>query len=209
MVPRVETSVLGCAGGGHACLGNPLPWLLQGPFSAPRQPFRQKKCLCPPLGTFSWWLSILVRASARWQRWKCRRNALTLISSSQRTRWYIDRQANQLETFCLPLFGGAERHWREFYQAKPRSQTPYSFHFTAARSSAFFISLSEISVWLWLCEMLPCCQFGEEVLTYCSSHDDNQCDYAEGVSECNQWGLLFSVALTVIHLRSAARVWNV
>lgn len=32
MVPRVETHVLDCAEGGHACLGNPLPWLLQGPF---------------------------------------------------------------------------------------------------------------------------------------------------------------------------------
>lgn len=26
--------VLACAGGGHACLANPLPWLLQGSFLA-------------------------------------------------------------------------------------------------------------------------------------------------------------------------------
>lgn len=32
MVPRVETRVLSRAEGGHAFLGNPLPWLLQGPF---------------------------------------------------------------------------------------------------------------------------------------------------------------------------------
>lgn len=38
--PRVETRVLACAGGGHACLANPLPRLGQGLFSPPRQPFK-------------------------------------------------------------------------------------------------------------------------------------------------------------------------
>lgn len=32
MAPRVETHVPGCAERVHACLGNPLPWLLQGAF---------------------------------------------------------------------------------------------------------------------------------------------------------------------------------
>ena len=46
MVPRVETSILSCAEGGHACLGNPLPRLLQGAFLPPRQPFKHQYRVC-------------------------------------------------------------------------------------------------------------------------------------------------------------------
>ncbi len=128
---------------------------------------------------------------ACWQRWKRHGNALTLISSSQCTRWCIDCRADQLETFCLPLFGGAERQRTEFYHAKPPSQRPYSFHC----STVLFFFQENISLWLF--STVKCCQsqFRKEVITYCSSYDDNQCDYAEGRLSANSKACSFLLHL--------------
>lgn len=41
------------------------------------------------------------RARTHWQRRRRHGNTMTLISSSQCTRWCIDCHADQLETFCL------------------------------------------------------------------------------------------------------------
>lgn len=104
-------------------------------------------------------------------------HGLTLISSSQRTHWCIDCRADQLETFCLLVFDGAER--RCTYETTPRVKG--RFHFVVFY---FFISGNGLSFILWNATV------SLESLDSSSSDD-------------NQWGLCWGclrLALFVIHL---------
>lgn len=143
---------------------------------------------------------------AGWQRWRRHGNALTLISSSQCTRWCIDCRTDQLATFCLPLFAGAERQRTEFYQTKPPSQRPHSFHFTGTLLS-FSVSFRRKNSTLDCFRVWNVARASLEKksqLTVQAMMTTNVI-ILRGV-----WvqtvGLLFCVALTVIHSQSAAHV---
>lgn len=142
---------------------------------------------------------------ACWQRWRRHENALTLISSSQCTRWCIDCRANQLETFCLPLFGVAERQWTEFYQTKSLRQN--HTHFISLEHCFLFLFLSGKNSTLTVFHLWNFAGVSLERKSWLTVQAmmTTNVIMLRGV-----WvqtvGLLFCVALTVIHLQSAAHV---
>lgn len=135
-----------------------------------------------PLGRFSWWLSIPVWGLAgsdgstmgiHWH-WFLHPNAHTDVLT-----------AVAIRDILLPLFGEAERQWTEIYQTKPPIQRPYSFHFSATLLS-FLVSFRKKNLLCLFLSMKFCWSpFRKEVLTYFSSYDDNQCNYAEGCLSAN------------------------
>lgn len=97
MVPRVETPVLAGAGGGHACLTNPLPWLLQESFLATEATLQ----ISISGAHFSLWVVSVVHMRAR----RCCRGV------GVRRHWFLRASAHTDVSTAVPIslsicFGG-------------------------------------------------------------------------------------------------------
>lgn len=122
---------------------------------------------------------------ACWQRWKHHGNILSLISSSQCTHWCIDCSDDQRHSFCCCLVELRDNE-QKFIRLSHQVKGHIHFHFSATLPP-FLSFLQEKKNLLWLFLSVKCCwsPFRKGALTYFSSYDDSQCDYAEGCLSTN------------------------
>lgn len=155
----METSVFGCAEGGHACLGNPLPWLLQGPFLAPRQPFKYQYlgvCYSLWVGSVDGFPSLYEGSLAEMEEaWEC--TDIDFFIPMHTLMYWLPRRSVR-DILFLPLFGRAERQWAEFHHTKPpESKARLISSPRHSRSLLFSVSLRKMFS-LWLLASVRCCQ---------------------------------------------------
>lgn len=167
MVPRVETHVLGCAEGGHACLGNPLPWLLQGPFLGTKATLQisiSGVCYSLWVGSVDGFPCLYEGLLAEMEEaWECT-DIDFFIPVHTLMYWLLCRSVRNM--LFATGWGGSGRRWTKFCHTQPQSQRPYPFHFTVT-NVVLSLWLFRENILLWLFLSVKCCrhQFSRDILT--------------------------------------------